>query len=164
MKKVIAFAALLSLGTSSLAFAQTSPATSGAAPATTGSAPATGMMGPQPKVMPGGTPPAAEESANPQGAAGVAMQTNTQATVIPQPGQGTTVPTMSGNAAGNDPLKGANSFTQTEAEKRLEKRGYTNVAGLAKDNAGVWRGTATNKKNQSVSVALDYKGRITETK
>jgi hypothetical protein len=70
---------------------------------------------------------------------------------------------MSGKAAGNLPLKGANSFTEKEATRRLEKRGYTNIAGLSKDDAGVWRGTATNKSSKSVSVALDYKGRITET-
>jgi hypothetical protein len=92
-----------------------------------------------------------------------AQTTNTQATVIPSPGSATTVPTMSGQAAGNQSLKGANSFTEKQAERRLSKLGYTNIAGLAKDNSGVWRGTATNKSSKSVNVALDYKGRITET-
>lgn len=92
-----------------------------------------------------------------------AQTTNTQATVVPQPGSGATVPTMSGKAAGNQPLKGSNSFTEKQAERRLTKQGYSNIAGLAKDNSGVWRGTATNKSSKSVSVALDYKGRITET-
>ncbi len=143
MKKVIALATVLAIGVSGLAFAQTMDNT------TTGST-----------TLPG-TPSGGVTAPS---AGNTSQTTNTQATIVPQPGSATTVPTMSGQAAGNQPLKGANSFTEKEAERRLSKRGYTNIAGLAKDNSGVWRGTATNKSSQSVSIALDYKGRITETK
>jgi putative membrane protein len=61
------------------------------------------------------------------------------------------------------PLKGANSFTMGEAQRRLEKAGYTNVTGLAKDDQSVWRGIATDKNGQSVAVAMDYRGNITAT-
>src|ERR1700730_7899756 len=59
------------------------------------------------------------------------------------------------------PLPGANSFTQGEAQARIEKAGYTNVSGLAKDDQGIWRGTAF-KNGKSVKVSLDYKGNISE--
>ncbi len=166
MKKVIAFAALLSLGVSHFALAQTmdnfgSTATS----PTTNSGAMTGGMAPS-SNMPGmtGSTNSAPGAGMPATGSAAPTVTNTQATVVPQPGSGATVPTMSGKAAGNAPLKGSNSFTEKQAERRLAKRGYTDIAGLAKDDSGVWRGTAMNKNSQSVSVALDYKGRITETK
>jgi hypothetical protein len=55
------------------------------------------------------------------------------------------------------PAKGANSFTMGEARSRIEKNGFANVNGLAKDNDGIWRGTA-QKDGKSASVWLDYKG------
>ena len=55
------------------------------------------------------------------------------------------------------PARGANSFTQNEARRRLERNGFTGVNGLRKDDAGVWRGTAT-KNGQQGAVWLDYKG------
>ncbi|MDX8538563.1 PepSY domain-containing protein [Mesorhizobium abyssinicae] len=54
------------------------------------------------------------------------------------------------------PLPGANSFTEDQAKARIESAGYSNVADLAKDNQGIWRGQATAKNGQSTSVALDY--------
>ncbi len=57
------------------------------------------------------------------------------------------------------PAKGANSFTDGEARRRLEKEGFTAVNSLKKDNDGVWRGTAT-KGGSNVGVWLDYKGNI----
>ena len=59
------------------------------------------------------------------------------------------------------PLKGANSFTQAEAIHRLERAGYTQISGLAKDDQSVWRGVAM-KGDQQVAVGLDYKGNITD--
>jgi hypothetical protein len=55
--------------------------------------------------------------------------------------------------------EGANSFTQAQARKRLMKGGYSHVSKLAKDGAGVWRGTAM-KDGAKVNVGLDYKGNI----
>ena len=65
------------------------------------------------------------------------------------------VTTTSTNAA--EPARGSNSFSEGEARRRLESNGFQSVAGLAKDDGGVWRGTAT-KDGQSVQVWLDYKG------
>jgi hypothetical protein len=58
------------------------------------------------------------------------------------------------------PVAGANSFTEGQAKSRLESNGYSNVVGLAKDNAGVWRGTAA-RGGQSVDVSVDYQGNVT---
>lgn len=65
------------------------------------------------------------------------------------------VTTTSTNAA--EPARGANSFSEGEARRRLESSGFTSVGGLAKDDGGVWRGTAT-KDGQTMQVWLDYKG------
>ncbi|SDR59501.1 putative membrane protein [Rhizobiales bacterium GAS113] len=59
------------------------------------------------------------------------------------------------------PLPGANSFTKGEAQSRIEKAGYSSVSRLAKDEQGIWRGTAS-KDGKSVKVSLDYKGNVTE--
>lgn len=56
--------------------------------------------------------------------------------------------------------KGANSFTEDQAMRRLTEAGYTGVTGLAKDRNGVWRGTAT-KGGKTTKVGLDFKGNVT---
>jgi len=57
------------------------------------------------------------------------------------------------------PVAGANSFTEGQAKSRIETRGFTNVAGLEKDSAGVWRGTAT-QGGKSVKVSVDFQGNV----
>lgn len=57
------------------------------------------------------------------------------------------------------PLKGANSFTESQARSRIESNGFSGVTGLAKDSDGIWRGKAM-KDGRSIDVALDYKGEI----
>ena len=57
------------------------------------------------------------------------------------------------------PVKGANSFTRSQARARIEAKGYTKVAGLHKDKDGVWRATA-EKDGKSGSVSLDYQGNV----
>ena len=57
------------------------------------------------------------------------------------------------------PARGANSFSQGEAQRRIGAAGFQGVAALTKDNGGVWRGTAT-KDGRSVGVWLDYKGNV----
>jgi hypothetical protein len=57
------------------------------------------------------------------------------------------------------PVAGANSFTKAEAKSRIEKAGYTSVAGLTKDKDGIWRGEANNG-SATVPVALDYQGNV----
>ncbi len=65
------------------------------------------------------------------------------------------VATTSANAPA--PARGANSFTQAEARRRLERNGFSAVTGLRKDEAGVWRGTGS-KAGQQGAIWLDYKG------
>jgi hypothetical protein len=57
------------------------------------------------------------------------------------------------------PLKGANSFTESEAKNRVLARGYRNVSSLQKDADGIWRGTA-ELNGTKVNVAVDYKGNV----
>ncbi len=71
------------------------------------------------------------------------------------------VATTSANASA--PAKGANSFTAGEAKSRLEKNGFSDVSGLAKDDNGVWRGSA-QKGGAATTVWLDYKGNTGEGK
>jgi protein CpxP len=67
------------------------------------------------------------------------------------------VATTSANAA--QPAAGSNSFTRSEAKKRLERQGLSNVSDLNKDNNGVWHGKA-QKDGSTGQVWLDYKGNI----
>ncbi len=57
------------------------------------------------------------------------------------------------------PVKGANSFTRGEAQKQIEAKGYTHVAGLTKDKEGVWRGIA-EKDGTTGPVTVDYQGNV----
>ena len=57
------------------------------------------------------------------------------------------------------PARGANSFSQGQAQSRMQDNGFQNVSGLKKDSNGVWRGTAT-KDGRQVAVWLDYKGNV----
>ena len=63
------------------------------------------------------------------------------------------------NASAPQPARGANSFSQGEAQRRIAARGFQGVSALHKDAGGVWRGTAT-KDGQGVGVWLDYKGNV----
>lgn len=55
--------------------------------------------------------------------------------------------------------KGANSFTEAQAQKRIASAGFTDVSDLKKDGDGVWRGTAMRAGKQA-QVGFDYKGNI----
>lgn len=57
------------------------------------------------------------------------------------------------------PARGSNSFTQGQAQSRMESNGFQNVTGLRKDDDGVWRGSAT-KDGRQTAVWLDYKGNV----
>ena len=57
------------------------------------------------------------------------------------------------------PAKGANSFTEGEARRRIEKEGFAKVVDLKKDGDGIWRGHGM-KNNASINVWLDYKGNV----
>jgi hypothetical protein len=86
--------------------------------------------------------PAANRAAN--ATSPTVPDVNRTATATPAPGQ---------------PAAGANSFTQGEARSRLQSNGFGKIAGLKKDESGVWRGRA-EKGGQQVNVWLDYKGNI----
>ncbi len=55
---------------------------------------------------------------------------------------------------------GRNSFTEAQARGRMAKAGYSGVSKLAKDDNGVWQGTAMHR-GKKVHVGLDYKGNVT---
>ena len=57
------------------------------------------------------------------------------------------------------PLKGANSFTEAQAQDRAMAAGFVNVSALKKDENGVWRGTAMDG-TKPVNVAVDFKGNV----
>ena len=80
-------------------------------------------------------------------------QTTTPSTAMPAVTTSTTPPPAGA------PVAGANSFTESQARKRLEDMGYTNVTGLMKDSQSIWRGTAM-KGGASMAVALDYQGNV----
>ncbi len=67
------------------------------------------------------------------------------------------VSTTTANAP--QPAKGANSFTEGEARRRIEGNGYAEVTGLQKDADGIWHGNA-KKGGSTVKVWLDYKGNV----
>ena len=57
------------------------------------------------------------------------------------------------------PVPGANSFTEGQAQSKIESSGYTQVSGLKKDDNGVWTGSAM-KGGQKVNVKLDFQGNV----
>ena len=57
------------------------------------------------------------------------------------------------------PVPGANSFTEGQAQSKIESSGYTQVSGLKKDDNGVWTGSAM-KDGQKVNVKLDFQGNV----
>lgn len=59
------------------------------------------------------------------------------------------------------PVAGANSFTEDQAQARIEEAGYANVLDLKLGEDGIWRGKA-EKSGSTVEVALDYQGNVTE--
>ena len=63
------------------------------------------------------------------------------------------------NANAPQPARGANSFTESQAQARIADEGFGDVGDLSKDDADVWRGKAT-KNGQPVQVWLDYKGNV----
>jgi len=57
------------------------------------------------------------------------------------------------------PVAGANSFTQSEAVKQIEAKGYSGVSNLTKDTNGVWRGMAM-KDGRNGPISVDYQGNV----
>ena len=63
------------------------------------------------------------------------------------------------NTNATDTAAASNSFTEGQAKDRAVAAGYTDIATLAKDNDGIWRGTA-KKGSAPVNVAVDFKGNV----
>jgi opacity protein-like surface antigen len=59
----------------------------------------------------------------------------------------------------NQPVSGANSFTESQAKSKIESNGFSNVSELKKDDNGVWRGKAM-KDGKSVNISLDFQGNV----
>lgn len=138
MKSAMLAIAAAGLLTSGVSFAQT---TSGGAPA--GTAP---VMTP--------TPMAKGTLAAPAGVNGTTMDRNKNVSAASGNNNQAIAST---NANAPTPARGSNSFTMAEAKSRLEKNGFASVANLAKDDNGVWRGSA-QKDGSPMPVWLDYKG------
>jgi len=60
---------------------------------------------------------------------------------------------------GAAPVAGANSFSADQARARIGTAGFADVMDLAKDDKGIWRGTAT-RDGKRVAVSLDYQGNV----
>jgi hypothetical protein len=71
----------------------------------------------------------------------------------------TSTPSTSTQSGTQQPVAGANSFTEAQAKERIEKAGYAEVTGLKKDDQGIWRATAKQGEKQ-VNVALDFQGNV----
>jgi hypothetical protein len=58
------------------------------------------------------------------------------------------------------PAIGANSFTQEQAQQRIEAAGYTGITELTKGEDGIWRAVAMVGGARQ-EVTLDYQGNVT---
>lgn len=106
---------------------------------------------PAPRLAPPSAPPTAPPAVAPPVVA-----------AAPPAVPGGTTQGSSGTDAGTgrpEPTPGANSFTESEARRRIESRGFSEVGDLHKDNGGIWRGAAI-QDGQHVSVWLDYQGDV----
>ncbi len=111
-------------------------------------------------TTPSSNPPAATApNTNNSNAGGL----GTHATGLPNNSSNTTNAAVAttGNGGQNSShlVSGANSFTQGEAQSRIQGMGYAQVNGLKLDNQGIWRGTAT-KDGKTMQVALDFQGNV----
>jgi len=68
-------------------------------------------------------------------------------------------PASTGAVTGVKLEKGANSFTEGEARRRLEKAGFHDVKDLKKDADGIWAGSAM-MDGKPTNVGLDFKGNV----
>ena len=101
------------------------------------------------------------------GSAGLAMAQSTRRArpqvITPRPRVGTSAnPNANATGAGNAALeRGANSFTEGQARRRIEDRGYTNVDQLHKDQNSIWQAEAM-KDGRPVRVGVDFRGNVVE--
>jgi hypothetical protein len=76
-----------------------------------------------------------------------------------QPGPNNPAVNTSRTNNSDQPVAGANSFTEGQAKSRMESSGYSNISDLKKDDKGVWRGKAM-KDGKSAEVSLDFQGNV----
>ena len=115
-------------------------------------------------VTPGNTAPGATSNAPMPGVSsstgttpGIGIVDRNTGTAAASGDRNQAVVTTDANAP--QPAKGANSFSEGEARRRIESHGFSGVGALQKDDGGVWRGTAT-KAGTGAQVWLDYKGNV----
>ena len=80
-----------------------------------------------------------------------------------QSGPGNNAVNSSGQNNSNAPVAGRNSFTEGQAQSKIEAAGYSKVTDLKKDDNGVWRGKAT-KGGSTTSVSVDFEGNVNTAK
>lgn len=102
------------------------------------------------------TPPA-QQPAAPPAAAPTMPPANAPMTTRPSPEARPDQTTQIVSVAALE--RGANSFTEGQAKSRFEDAGFTDVTGLAKDEAGFWRARGM-RGGLSVDLAMDFRGRI----
>jgi hypothetical protein len=97
------------------------------------------------------------------GSAGLAMAQSTAPNTNAAPSAGTSSnPHSNAARTGNAALEpGANSFTEGQARRRIEDRGYSNVDQLHKDQNSIWQAEAT-KDGRRVRVGVDFRGNVVE--
>jgi hypothetical protein len=97
------------------------------------------------------------------GSAGLAMAQSTAPSTNSPPSAGTSAnPNANATGDGNAALeRGANSFTEGQARRRIEDRGYSNVDQLHKDQNSIWQAEAT-KDGRRVRVGVDFRGNVVE--
>jgi hypothetical protein len=97
------------------------------------------------------------------GSAGWAMAQSTAPSTNATPSVGTSAnPNANATGAGNASLeRGANSFTEGQARRRIEDRGYTDVDQLRKDQNSIWQAEAM-KDGRRVRVGVDFRGNVVE--
>lgn len=119
-------------------------------------APATPIPAPVVTTTPG-APPSPALRTNTGAAAGTGVVDRNTGAAAAAGDSNQAIATTSASAL--QPAKGANSFSRGEAQRRIQREGYTQVADLKKDADGIWRGHGT-KNGAGVGVWLDYKGNV----
>jgi hypothetical protein len=64
------------------------------------------------------------------------------------------------SASPSAPVPGKNSFTESQARKRIADAGFIDIGPLTLDPKGIWRASAI-KEAAPVTVSLDFQGNVT---
>ncbi|MBV9861164.1 MAG: PepSY domain-containing protein [Alphaproteobacteria bacterium] len=152
--RATAIAAAILLGAPGWTLAQTTAptATTTGSPADTPQISPSSRQAQNPGVNPNaaGTQMGGSAAANPPATTGYGGARSSASTAAP--------PTTAGDS---DLKPGANSFTASQARRRIEREGYTKVSQLHKDQNSIWQAQAM-KDGHPVRVGLDYRGHVAE--